>query len=422
MGRIQKAAGHAVAEHDLAKAGDVPTDLRAALVHRAETEFLLGNGLPSDLIDKALDEFIDGRERLTAVLLLLAAGELGRAEAELAALFREVENRGEENLLANSLLHQSDVEFFRGDWDVALRHAEEGHRAAQKKGWEPVIAWALYRMARLHAGFGRLEQARADASEALALMESTHQLLDVVLFAIPTLAMIELSAGNYRGVHGFLADLPERCASMGVREPGFLRFVPDEVEALVALGDLEAAESLLEPFEQRSRAVDRAFGLAASARCRGLILAAGGKAAAAASALEEAVGHHERSGEPFELARTLLVMGDLHRRRKQKRAAQETLQKALDIFARLPAPLWMERARGAMERLGRRPPSRWELTATERQIAELVAIGLTTREVADKMFLSPRTVSANLTSIYRKLGIRSRTELARTMAEELAHQ
>jgi DNA-binding CsgD family transcriptional regulator len=238
----------------------------------------------------------------------------------------------------------------------------------------------------------------------------------VVVFSIPVLGFIELSLGNARATHELLGPLVTRCAEMPIREPGFLRFVPDEVEALVTLGDLGEAARVLEPFEERSRALDRPYGLAVSSRCRALISAGRGNITAAAAALQQALEHHERVGEPFERGRTMLVMGDVHRRRRQKRAAHDALEEALTIFERLPAPLWAERARGAMDRLGRRPPSRWDLTATERQIAELVATGLTTQEVADKMFLSPRTVSANLSSIYRKLGIRSRTELARRIS------
>jgi DNA-binding NarL/FixJ family response regulator len=120
---------------------------------------------------------------------------------------------------------------------------------------------------------------------------------------------------------------------------------------------------------------------------------------------------------PFDLGRALLVRGRLLRRAKQKRAAAETLREALAVFERLGAPVWEAQARAELDRVGlRRSPD--ELTATELRVAELAAEGLTNREVASKAFMSPKTVQANLTRIYRKLGISSRAELGARMAEE----
>jgi DNA-binding CsgD family transcriptional regulator len=143
-----------------------------------------------------------------------------------------------------------------------------------------------------------------------------------------------------------------------------------------------------------------------------LLLAARGNPDAAAAAAEEALTHHERLPMPFELARTLLARGQLRRRAKQKRAARESLQEALQIFQRLGAPLWAERARAELRRIGLRPPAPLELTPTEERVAGLVAAGHTNQEAAQALFLSVHTVEDNLRRIYRKLGVRSRTELA----------
>ncbi len=119
---------------------------------------------------------------------------------------------------------------------------------------------------------------------------------------------------------------------------------------------------------------------------------------------------------PFELGATRLIEGRLHRRVNHKRAAAESLQQALEIFARLGAPVWAERARAELARVGLRHRPPHELTATELRVAELAAAGLTNREVATAAFMSPKTVEANLSRVYRKLGIRSRAELGATMA------
>jgi DNA-binding CsgD family transcriptional regulator len=136
---------------------------------------------------------------------------------------------------------------------------------------------------------------------------------------------------------------------------------------------------------------------------------------AALSALEEALQHHAKLAEPFELARTLLVLGAVRRRAGMRRAARQALENALAICDELAAVLWSQRVRDELGRISGRAPGRLALTPTERRVAELVAEGRTNREVAATLYLSPRTVESNLTRIYRKLDVRSRTELAHRM-------
>ena len=109
------------------------------------------------------------------------------------------------------------------------------------------------------------------------------------------------------------------------------------------------------------------------------------------------------------------MRGAVERRAKRKREARQTLTNALEIFEGLGATLWAEKARAELARIGGRAPSSTDLTPSEARVAELVAAGGTNREVADALFISVHTVEANLKRIYRKLGIRSRTELASTL-------
>ncbi len=113
----------------------------------------------------------------------------------------------------------------------------------------------------------------------------------------------------------------------------------------------------------------------------------------------------------------LLLKGQLHRRAKQKRAARQALTDAVEIFERLGAPAWAERARAELSRVSPRPAGRDDLTSTEARVAELAGTGLTNREVAEVAFISPKTVEANLSRVYRKLGIRSRAELGAWAAD-----
>ncbi|HEY6068343.1 MAG TPA: helix-turn-helix transcriptional regulator, partial [Gaiellaceae bacterium] len=134
--------------------------------------------------------------------------------------------------------------------------------------------------------------------------------------------------------------------------------------------------------------------------------------------LESAV---ELTGElplPLERGRTLLALGQVRRRAKQKRAAREALEAAQATFAEFGAERWAERAAAELRRIGGRTRERWELTSTERRVAELVAEGHTNKEVAAVLVISVRAVEANLTRIYAKLGVRSRTELAHVLTRQ----
>ena len=154
--------------------------------------------------------------------------------------------------------------------------------------------------------------------------------------------------------------------------------------------------------------------LAGAARCRGLLAAAVGDHEEAVALLEAAVAKHESVGDPFGRARALLALGIVRRRGRQKRAAREAMEAALAGFEQLGAATWVEKARAELGSIGGRTREEG-LTPAERRVAALVAEGRTNREVAAALFLGERTVETHLSHVYAKLGIRSRTELARTL-------
>jgi DNA-binding CsgD family transcriptional regulator len=143
-----------------------------------------------------------------------------------------------------------------------------------------------------------------------------------------------------------------------------------------------------------------------------LLLAARGDLEGAFASLGRALDEHARCIDPFHHARTLLALGRTQRRAKKRGAARITLEDALARFEELGTPLWAEQTRGELARIGGRAPSRDELTEAERRIAELVASGSTNREAAAALFLTEHSVETALTRVYRKLGVRSRAELA----------
>lgn len=135
---------------------------------------------------------------------------------------------------------------------------------------------------------------------------------------------------------------------------------------------------------------------------------------------DRAIEHQKNLGQPLELGRTYLARGIVLRRGKKWGQARDSLNRAARIFERLGARAWSGRTMSELGRIGGRAPYLSMLTETEDRVAELVATGLTNREVAGRLFLSVATVESNLRRAYRKLGVRSRTELSHKLSASSA--
>jgi DNA-binding CsgD family transcriptional regulator len=192
--------------------------------------------------------------------------------------------------------------------------------------------------------------------------------------------------------------------------------VPFHAEALVALGRLDEAAALLDPYESLARANDRAVRLASALRSRALLHAAKRDYPAASAAFDESLAQLDRLDNPFERARTLLAYGSFSLAIRQRTKARKLLADAEAIFERLGCVGWAERVRGESSRLGGRAARTNRLTPTEDRIAALVIRGRSNAAVANELFMSPKTVEWNLSKIYKKLGVSSRTELAAKLA------
>ncbi len=149
-----------------------------------------------------------------------------------------------------------------------------------------------------------------------------------------------------------------------------------------------------------------------AARCHGVLKAANGERAEAVELLESALVGHQRLPMPFEEARTRLLLGQMLRRAGHRTHARRELETACAMFLKLRTPIQERQARTELDSIGGRRRLENELTPVEQRIADLVAAGQTNREVAAATFTSVRTVESHLGRIYRKLGLRSRTELA----------
>jgi DNA-binding CsgD family transcriptional regulator len=228
---------------------------------------------------------------------------------------------------------------------------------------------------------------------------------------------VELSLGDPKSAIAPLRRARLIAEQMAVGEPSMLMLLLDEVEALAGTGDPATAAEVLREFEDRCQGNGSAWIAPLVARARGLVQAAEGDVDGARTTLEEAVAAENDVPLPLERARTRLGLGRILRRTQRRSAAQAMLTEALAQFEGLGAPVWAERAREELARIGGRAPSSDDLTPTERRIAELVAEGLTNREVAAALFVTPKTVESALTRVYRKLGVRSRTKLAKRLAD-----
>lgn len=428
MGALSEAMPHARAGLLAAEASGQPALLADALNHLCMAEFLLGDGVDEQLLDRAIamDAQVGpaplqehpgmGTGRLPLAMTLRWADRFDEARDLLRALHREHLEHGDEGSLTPVLFGLGELECLAGDWRTARRLADEGHELARRTGQAVTERVSLALEAMVEASWGNVEVARTGAETALALSEAADD-PRFVIRNLKTLGFIELSLGDPAGASGYFERGLELERTAGY-DPCVLRLVPDAVEAMLAMGRLEDARPLIEVLEDHGRRHDHPWAVATGARCRGLLEAASGNLDEAEGALERSIAGFERLPQPFELARTLLAMGVVLRRSKRRRMARESLERALAMFEALGARLWVERSRIELGRIGGRPSSPLVLTPTEERIAELVAEGQTNREVAASLFLSVKTVETNLTRIYRKLGVGSRRELARRMRSE----
>jgi DNA-binding CsgD family transcriptional regulator len=260
------------------------------------------------------------------------------------------------------------------------------------------------------AWLGDLEAASTDAKDALERSIDYGCGLDEIA-AQSVLGLVALSGGDADAAVRHLRPAAHLLRAMGIEEPGMFSLTSDLAEALVAVGHVEEAETLARRMREQGARLDRPVARGAAARCLGLVAAARGRLDEALAELDAAVKEHEVAVQPLEHARSLLVRGEILRRAMRRRAARETLRASAQLFHGAGAPVWVARAHAAAARIGGRAQSPVELTPTEAQVAALVAAGKTNAEVAADLFVSVKTVEANLSRVYRKLGVRSRREL-----------
>jgi DNA-binding CsgD family transcriptional regulator len=415
-----RAADEAVSTAD--RLGE-PRLLSQALSMRVLVGFLVGDGFDGTCLQSAL-EMIGTGDPPSAIMwptahraqLLAGLGRLDDGRRELEVIRQRYIDRGAEGEWMVGAFHTALGEIWSGDLVAASRIGEEAiERARQLDGDLPTSVALMIRGA-VAAFAGDEQAARRDATAALDAAARCDSPVLVAVWPTTTLGFLELSLGNYQAAIDVLGPLLGAVAHTPRATEIFVApFLADAAEALIHLDRLDDAQRLIEMLEANGRRLDRPWMLALGARCRAMLQAGHGDVSAAAETAETALTEHERLPMPFERARTQLLLGQLQRRQRRRDAATSTLQEALHMFDRLGTTLWSERAKAELARgfSGRRRSK--GLTGTEQHIAELAASGMTNRDIAIALFVSPKTVDVTLSRIYRKLDIRSRTRLNRAL-------
>ncbi len=358
-----------------------------------------------DALVIAADEFDD-------VDLMLAAGRAAFYVGDDAAALRfhtRIVNRarsiGSIGCLAIAGTRLALAETLAGRWSEANATAEETVRLAEDTGQRELEAHALVWLALIAAWQGAEDRSRASLDRARSITAARPMSL-VEDASRWVLATIELGVG--RGAAALAQVEPISHPVVAVLAS------LDRVEAAVAADRPELALMWLEELGVFAEAADVGWARARVAHCRATIVA---DPAQRETLYQEALREHDASSRPFERARTELAYGEFLRRHRRRVDAREHLRPALETFVALEARQWAERARAELRASGENVRSRWadpdaRLTPQEFQIARFVAQGLSNREVAAQLFLSPRTIDFHLRNVFAKLKIASRTELA----------
>ncbi len=409
-----------------AEAGDRRTEI-LSLTKQALAEFSTGDLEAERTLTRALSGPQDPAIRFDhngPVFLRyrhhLLHDRLEEARGELRSLTYAVRQRGAVESLFMCLYGSSQVEILRGRCDRALDLAYQCLRLAEDSELSQGPAWCAVAFA--EAAGGSLDDALAAAERGIAHSEDDGDLL----FLPPTLhaaGHVRLMRGDPAGAVGALTRVRLLEAGQGLAEPAMRRWHADLAEALAATGAVDEAAELVEETRRDATRLGRRSVLAVLDRAAALVAAARGETEVAADGLRRAVAKLAMLPYPLEEGRAHLDLGRLLRSRGETRPARESLRAAHRAFTRAKATPWIEAATAELDGLdtdvpvisAESDPLR-ELAGVERRVAVLVAEGATNREIAARLYISVKTVEAALTRTYRKLGVRSRVDVARMAA------
>jgi DNA-binding CsgD family transcriptional regulator len=371
-----------------------------------------GDGVPAltDVIARARRAGADAPLDLVQVCGAgLIAGQDAQTYETAAALAAEARGQGRIGLLPTILFFLAEGELFHGRHRDALATAAEAVQVANDSGQWHWVSQVSGLLAYLAAAAGDEARCHKLADEAMTAATAGN-----VAPGSPwghwSLGLLDLGGGRVEAALGRLETLAEGPTRHHV---SVMRSAPDLVEAAVRIGEPDRAATPLRRFEQWGARAGQPWIDALVLRCRALLAPDAEAESLYAAALEA----HQREDRPFERARTQSLYGEWLRRARRKTDARTQLRAALEIFDRLGAEPWSGRAASELRATGvvmpqsPGPGALGQLTPQELQIVRLAAQGLSNRDIAAQLFLSPRTVGYHLYKAYPKLGVAARSEL-----------
>jgi DNA-binding CsgD family transcriptional regulator len=428
--RLQSLLVRTIQHHDVSHAAEVAerafgagTEHTGWIAVLGTAQLALARAAAGDPVD--LDAVLAGSESLTDDEREQFASQLveafvwtdhprAREVAEISlARYQRLGNR---SVYLSDLMTLGQHDLVRGAWD----RAEEALVRIQEFAAEFLdIRQALADLAILRAGQGQADAARRLLDEAVSAPDPALVAPTERLWVACAAGTVSYTLGSPDAADQLLAA--ERLADdLGVHAVRGLHVRRDLVEALVAAGRLDEAELAVARLETDANRNQLPPALADADAAAAVVAAARGDFAAARARFAAALAVQREYDLRYELARTFLAAGSAARRAGARAEAREHLEAGHALFAEMGAAIWARRAAEELQRVvGRRGPADVDrLTPTEHQVAQLVVAGKTNAEIAAALFVSVRTVESNLTRTYRKLGVRSRTELARHPAAQ----
>jgi DNA-binding CsgD family transcriptional regulator len=402
-----------------ARAAD-PDAERGALVALAWARVLRGRSV-DDLLERSGElspiatSLYDGSVERPAGVRLAFRGELTRAREVFRRLLANADERRESRSGLVFILQLGELELRAGDTSEAARLMEEWDQwaALEPEIWvtrariEALLAAVRGEPGRATELAGRvLEASQSDGYAGWDRLEALRALgLAALLERAPERAIASLGA------------VWEHAVQEGVDDPGAFPVAGDLAEALAESGQLQTANEVIGRLRALAFLQQHPWGLATVRRSEAAVKLAERYDDSAAAELAAAAADYRALGLGFDSARALLFLGRVQRRSKKQAAARDSLEQARSTFEQLGCPGWAALAGAELLRVsGRQRAASGGLTPSEQRVAELVAGGLSNKEVAARLFVTVYTVEAHLKNAYAKLGVRSRTQLSPRLA------
>jgi DNA-binding CsgD family transcriptional regulator len=347
---------------------------------------------------------------------VLAMADLGEVLAIYEDSLAEAHRRGSIFAFAITKVFRAQAFVLRGD--LAEAEAEAREALAAGEAWGTTAAFLGHSATFLAEAL--MEQGKLDDAAAVLARTGFDESLpdDARLLFFPDVrARLRMLNGDLAGGLEAMLEAGRRFESVSSRNPAFIAWRSPAALALLQLGRQDEARRLAAEELELARTWGAPRALGAALRVAGLV--EGGTRGLAL--LEEAVQVLAGSPAKLEHAKARMELGAALRRANRRADAREHLRHALELATICGAAALAARAERELLATGARPrrialSGAESLTPSERRVAEMAAEGPTNREIAQALFVTQRTVEVHLTSIYRKLAINSRSQLAAALA------